>query len=211
MSGKDFLKMLLCIYEYDTNININAERVDASGDLVYDIEATNPYTGDVLYCDCCNGLVYAAQQVLDYMYKIDKDDCLVLEDETVQESSIPDDGHGDNCPGRPSFKWANVPVKFLLDDKWREETMEQWRKEKAEQDERNNFFRTVWEEMDKIHPCNKDKGESCPDRIWFNDCIHNNCKQFHCSSCPKIKEWHKKYDEMIRARNIEWKKFKGID
>ena len=64
MTGKDFLKMLLCIYEYDKDIEIRTER--NFGDLIYDVTATNKRTLDVYY-GFDEGLYSAAYSIINYI------------------------------------------------------------------------------------------------------------------------------------------------
>lgn len=205
---KDFLKLLLCLHEYDTNIKITAERVDASGDLVYEMEATNPYTGDVFHSYCNDGIVYAAWSILDYMHNLVTGEYDILEeaDEDDDCPKIPDDGHSfaSDKPGKPSLKWCRASVKDLLDDEWRENIMKKWQKETKEKKERDEFFKPAFDEIDRIDPCKQD----CKDKVYM-DTIPVPCELHHTMQCPKLKKWSKDYQDIMNARRAEWNKIKN--
>jgi len=205
MSGKDFLKMLLCLHEYDTNITITAERVDASGDLVYDIEATNPYTGDVFHSDCNDGIIYAAWSILDYMHNLVTGEYDILEeiDEDDDCPKIPDDGHSfaSDKPGKPSLKWSRASAKDLLNDEWRENIMKKWQKETKDKKEWDEFFKPAYDEIDRLNPCK----QHCEDMVYM-DTIPVPCKLHHTMQCPKVKKWSQDYQDIMNARWTEWNK-----
>lgn len=210
MSGKDFLKMLLCLHEYDTNIKIDVEWVDAKGDVVYEIEATNPYTGDVFHSDCNDGIVHAAWSILDYMHNLVTGEYDILE-EAEEDGDCPkilDDGHSFNSgyPGKPSLKWCRASAKNLLNDEWRENTMKKWQKETKDKKEWDEFFKPAFDEIDRIDPCK----QHCEDVVYM-DTIPVPCELHHTMQCPKVKKWSKDYRDIMNARWAEWNKIHPKD
>ena len=88
MTGKDFLKLLLCIYEYDTDIEIETER--NFGDLTYDVTATNKRTLDV-YHGFDEGLYSAVYSIIKYMGELREDaENIIVE---YEEGEPEDDGN----------------------------------------------------------------------------------------------------------------------
>lgn len=210
MSGKDFLKMLLCLYEYDTNIKIDVVWVDAKGDVVYEIEATNPYTGDVFRSDCNDGIVHAAWSILDYMHNLVTGAYDILE-EAEEDDDCPkilDDGHSFNSgnPGKPSLKWCRASAKNLLNDEWRENIMKKWQKETKDKKEWDEFFKPAFDEIDRIDPCK----QHCEDVVYM-DTIPVPCKLHHTMQCPKVKKRSKDYRDIMNARWAEWNKIHPKD
>ena len=141
MTGKDFLKLLLCIYEYDTDIEIETER--SFGDLTYDVTATNKRTLDV-YHGFDEGLYCAAYSIIKYMtnFKEDYIHTIALEDNHELIERIEDDGHSfpPELSPSPSYKWAMYPIKEILDDEFREKKRKKWIAEKEYVDKYNDFF-----------------------------------------------------------------------
>jgi hypothetical protein len=210
MSGKDFLKTLLCLFEYDMNIEIDVTRPDADGTCQYEIHATNSKTGDDFYSEPCDGIIHAAWSILEYMHQmtIDKDDpnkyMYLVEDAEESEPWTRDDGHSFiQKEGEPSLKWARTYLKDLLNDEWRENKMQEWIKEKKEKDEYNAFFKDTFAKIDSLMPC---RNGTCKDRE-YSDWALDHCMKSYYNNCQKVHEWRAIYDELMKKRNAEWKKY----
>lgn len=97
MTNKDLFKILLCLYGYDRNINIDTFRTD-DGSIGYEIEAENK-EGDVFHNVDGEGVVFDVYMILDYMRQ--------------------------NNVGFKS-NWWSVPLKYISDDTEREKLVKQW-------------------------------------------------------------------------------------
>lgn len=96
MTNKDLFKILLCLYGYDRNINIDTFRTD-DGSIGYEIEAENK-EGDVFHNVDGEGVVFDVYMILDYMRQ--------------------------NNVGFKS-NWWSVPLKYISDDTEREKLVKQ--------------------------------------------------------------------------------------
>ena len=199
MTGKEVLKLLLCIYEYDTDIEIETER--SFGDLTYDVTATNKRTLDV-YHGFDEGLYSAMYSIIKYMSELREDakDMIV----EYEEGEPEDDGHSfpPELSPSPSYKWAMFPIKEILNDEFREKMRKRWIEEKKYTDMYIDFFKDVEEKLQNLMPCRPH--EKCKDRVWRDDVINDNCDLHYNMSCPKLRVWHKLVSELRGERNKEW-------
>ena len=206
MTGKDFLKLLLCIYEYDTDIEIETER--SFGDLTYDVTATNKRTLDV-YHGFDEGLYSAVYSIIKYMtnFKEDYMHTIALEDNHELIERIEDDGHSypPELSPAPSYKWAMFPIKEILDDEFREKMRKKWIEQKKYTDMHNEFFKELEEKLQNSMPCHPH--EKCKDRVYRNDCVNDYCELHYTMQCPKLREWSSMVTELRRERNKEWDKY----
>ena len=202
MTGKDFLKLLLCIYEYDTDIEIETER--SFGDLTYDVTATNKRTLDV-YHGFDEGLYSAIYSIIKYMGELREDaENMIVE---YEEGEPEDDGHSfpPELSPAPSYKWAMYPIKEILDDEFRDKIRKKWIEEKKYRDMYNDFFKELEEKLQNSMPCRP--REKCKDRVWRDDCINDYCELHYTMQCPKLREWCNMVTELRRERNKEWDKY----
>lgn len=208
MTGKDFLKLLLCIYEYDTDIEIETER--NFGDLTYDVTATNKRTLDV-YHGFDEGLYSAVYSIINYMtyFKEHYIHTIELEDDPAYPElteRIEDDGHSfpPALSPTPSYKWNLFSVRDILNDEFREKMRKKWIEQKKYMDMYNEFFTDVEEKLQNSMPC---RNGTCTDRVYRDDVINDNCELHYYMSCPKLREWHKLVTELREERNKEWYKY----
>ena len=201
MTGKDFLKLLLCIYEYDTDIKIETER--NFGDLTYDVTATNKRTLDV-YNGFDEGLYSATYSIIKYMNELREDANNMIM--VYEEGEPEDDGHSfpPELSPAPSYKWAIFPIKEILDDEFREKMRKKWIEQKKYMDMYNEFFTDVEEKLQNSMPC---RNGTCTDRVYRDDVINDNCELHYTMQCPKLREWCKTVTELRRERNKEWDKY----
>lgn len=201
MTGKDFLKLLLCIYEYDADIEIETER--NFGDLTYDVTATNKRTLDV-YHGFDEGLYSAVYSIIKYMGELREDaENIIVE---YEEGEPEDDGHSfpPELSPTPSYKWAMFPIKDILNDEFRDKMRKKWIEQKKYMDMYNEFFTDVEEKLQNSMPC---RNGTCTDRVYRDDVINDNCDLHYYMSCPKLREWHKLVTELRGERNKEWDKY----
>lgn len=203
------MKLLLCIYEYDTDIEIETER--NFGDLTYDVTATNKRTLDV-YHGFDEGLYSAVYSIINYMTNFQEHyiHTIELDDDPGYPElieRIEDDGHSfpPELSPAPSYKWAMFPIKEILDDGFREKMRKKWIEQKKYMDMYNEFFTDVEEKLQDSMPCRPH--EKCKDRVYRDDVINDNCDLHYHMSCPKLREWHKLVTELRGKRNEEWKEY----
>ena len=208
MTGKDFLKLLLCIYEYDTDIEIETER--SFGDLNYDVTATNKRTLDV-YHSFDEGLYSAVYSIINYMTNFKEHYMHTIEvedDPNYPELTerIEDDGHSypPELSPTPSYKWAMFSIKDILNDEFRDKIRKKWIEQTKYSEMYNEFFADVEEKLQNSMPC---RNGTCTDRVYRDDVINDNCDLHYHMSCPKLREWHKLVTELREERNKEWYKY----
>lgn len=193
--------MLLCIYEYDTDIKIETER--NFGDVTYDVTATNKRTLDV-YNGFDEGLYSATYSIIKYMNELREDANNMIM--VYEEGEPEDDGHSfpPELSPAPSYKWAMFPIKEILDDEFREKMRKKWIEQKKYMDMYNEFFTDVEEKLQNSMPC---RNGTCTDRVYRDDVINDNCELHYTMQCPKLREWCKTVTELRRERNKEWDKY----
>lgn len=209
MTGKDFLKLLLCIYEYDTDIEIETER--NFGDLTYEVTATNKRTLDV-YHGFDEGLYSAVYSIIIYMTNFQEHfiHTIEVEDDPGYPElieRIEDDGHSfpPELSPTPSYKWAMFSIKDILNDEFRDKMRKKWIEQKKYTDMYNDFFKELEEKLQDSMPCRP--YEKCKDRVYRDDVINNNCELHYTMQCPKLREWMDEDKRLRGIRNEEWKKY----
>ena len=209
MTGKDFLKMLLCIYEYDTDIEIRTER--NFGDLIYDVTATNKRTLDVYY-GFDEGLYSAVYSIINYMtnFKEHYMHTIEVEDDPgypVLTERIEDDGHSfpPELSPAPSYKWAMFPIKDILNDEFRDNVRKGWIEKKKYTDMYNDFLKELEEKLQDSMPCRPH--EKCKDRVWRDDYANDFCELHYTMQCPKLREWMDEVKRLRGKRNEEWEEY----
>ena len=174
MTGKDFIKILLCVYGYDKNIQI--ETTQQFGSTSYDIHAENSENGDT-FSDVCDGLVHAICDIIDAMNQ-DTSDMVYM------------DGSPCSGPrGTTSMEYSKIPLSSILNDKIRMEYIEER--------ERNNRIRERYIAFKEAN-YNKEIGEipckGCTDK-FDEDKVpghHWDCYgRYAPYKCGKLCAWHK--------------------
>ena len=169
------MTLLLCTFEYDRNIQITAERV-GNDEPRYDIYAENK-DGDV-YEECSSeGLMFHIYNIISYMTEYN---CYI---EGPSENTRYLDLHKLNFES----KWWEIPPKYILDEKERENIVarndEQERRIKEESERMKPFY--DW--CEKHNPCN-----SCTEKVPLTSLSpgwHHDCEICYNGSCPKMRHY----------------------
>ena len=201
MSGKDFLKIVMCFYRYDKDIDIDVWRNDMEG-VVYDVTATNSRTGDG-YHGVSYGPVDAVYDFLSYVENLKEHwtDLVFVE-------NLDYDGEDNNYVNEPpsiSNDWVRYTMKHILDDNFREETIKQWNKDEQERSEFNEFFKDIDEWEKSSMPC---RNGTCAEREWTDMSCVDHCVKNWRMSCPKLRQWHEDVKTKRTERMKEWKEHK---
>lgn len=97
MTGKDVLKLLLCSYGYDRNIDIQMYHGEG-GCIGYEVNASNA-EGDYYLEENCEGLMFHIYCILDYM----------------KENKVP-----------YKHDWWSIPVKDIINDEVRNNLLQKF-------------------------------------------------------------------------------------
>jgi hypothetical protein len=124
MTGKDFIKILLCSYGYDRNIKVETYNGDY-GAPGYEVEADHE-NGDHFHCIDCEGLMFTVYEILDYM----------------KQNDVPF-----------KSEWWTISMKTVIDDKKREELVNGWFKDSREYTTYCNKMRPCWAWEKEHKPC----------------------------------------------------------
>ena len=116
MTGKDFIKILLCEYGYDRNIEVKTYYGDY-GAPGYEIRAEHE-NGDVFYSIGCEGLMFTIFEILDYM----------------KQNKVPF-----------KTDWWSVGTKHATDDALREHLVEAWFRNSREHQDWCMKMKPCWE------------------------------------------------------------------
>ena len=203
MSGKDFLKIVMCLYRYDKDIDIEIERNDMEG-VLYTVHATNSKTGDEYY-NVSYGVVDAVHDFLAYIETLKENwtDLVFVE-------NLDYDGEDNNYVNEPSSlsnDWVRYTMKHILDDNFREETIKQWNKDEQVRSEFNEFFKDIDEWEKSSMPC---RNGTCTEREWTDMSCVDNCVKNWRMSCPKLRQWHEDVKVKRTERMKEWKEHKNV-
>lgn len=116
MTSKDYFKLILCLYRYDMNVEIDIANNGFDGQ-VWDIRATNSVNGDG-YSTVSFGFMDAVEDFLRYIehVKTDWDKMELVEAEDEGDSS--DETFEDVPPSLDPF-WLKYNMKDVLDDNFR--------------------------------------------------------------------------------------------
>lgn len=181
MKNTDFLKIILCLYGYDRNINVSSYRGDY-GAVGYDVSAQNS-EGDTYSEVCCEPFTFHVAMILKYM-----------KENNVDLKS----------------NWWGIGTKNLLDLDYRQSLLEKWDKHALENQMFAEQYKPIQEWKDKNNPCpnctinKKDHWDS----VHYN-CELNHTSS--CDLLKKYSEAHSKMtrelNESIRQKleNIEKK------
>lgn len=123
MTGKDFIKILLCEYGYDRNIEVKTYYGDY-GAPGYEIRAEHE-NGDVFYSIGCEGLMFTIFEILDYM----------------KQNKVPF-----KCD------WWSVGTKHATDDALREHLVEAWFRNSREHQDWCMKMKPCWEWQQQHRP-----------------------------------------------------------
>lgn len=200
MSGKDFLKIVMCLYRYDKDIDIVVWH-DGDG-VVYGVNATNSRTGD-----CYNGVSYGpVDAVHDFLQYIET--LTEYWADLVAVDNLDYDGEDDDYVDEPpslSNDWVRYNMKQILDDNFREETIKKWKKDEKERSEFSEFFKDIDEWEKSSMPC---RNGTCTEREWTDMPCVDNCIKNWRMSCPKLRQWHEDVRAKRMQRLVEWKEHK---
>jgi len=192
--------MILCLYRYDTDISIEIKKSNFYG-INYEVTAKNTRTGDI-YCGFSYGGIMTA--VYDFLYYIER-----LRDgyntmEPVEIQLYETEEYIEEAPS-VTFRWCGYPMKCVLDDKFRKETIDHWKKVERENKEYQEFFKEVDKQIDDSMPC---RNGTCEDRVWTDMSCVDNCEKHYHMNCPKLLEWHEYVKNVRSKKNKEWEKHK---
>ena len=145
MTGKDVLKMLLCLHGYDRNVKVELYRGESNA-IGYEVYAENA-EGDSYDEVNCDGLMFHISQILDYM----------------KENNVD-----------MKTRWWHYPPEYAYNDEKRELMLKSWDnydKDIAEMHERSKPL-TDW--LSEHNPCCKNCTDNPHDLDWANyQCSRN--------------------------------------
>ena len=166
MTGKDFLKLLLCVYGYDRNLSVIA-RPTGYGEPCYEIHGENA-EGDVYESVDSEGLMFNIYEICAYM------------------SGAEPGREWINPPHTPDFKseyWLMAP-KYVLDDEHRNKMISSWDERDRLEKEESERMRPFYEWLDVHHPC-----KHCTEKVPINDSVNYNCDLYYRGWCPKYRHF----------------------
>ena len=147
MTEKDVIKILLCSYGYDRNIEINTFRTDC-GTIGYEIYAEDK-EGDAFDGACGEDFMFIVYSILNYMKK--------------ENAGFKSD-------------WWDMPLKYVLDDEQRKKIINQYDerdKKIAEQIERLKPLEKWEEENNPCPKCTINKKDHWDDIHYNCELNHN--------------------------------------
>lgn len=124
MTGKDVLKLILCSYGYDRNIDIQTYYGE-SGCIGYEVNASNA-EGDFYLEDNCEGLMFHIYCILSYM-----------KDNNVSYK----------------HDWWNISTKHIIDDNLRNNLLKSFDERDVKQNEQMVKAQTICDWLDQNNPC----------------------------------------------------------
>lgn len=149
MTGKDVLKMLLCLHGYDRNVKVESYRGEGNA-IGYEVYAENA-NGDSYDEINCNGLMFHISQILDYMK---------------------------NNGVHKKTAWWRVTPEYAYNDEKREHLVKAWDKYDKDMEEMHERSKPLTDWLSEHSPC-KNCTENPHDLEWGNyQCsrhYHNNC------------------------------------
>ena len=173
MTGKDVLKMLLCLYGYDRNVKVESYRGEGNA-IGYDVSAENA-EGDWYEEVNCDGLMFHISQILDYM----------------KENNV-----------YVKTAWWNVTPEYAYNDEKREKLLKGWDEYDKWVEEMHEKSKPLTDWLTEHNPCSKTCTDNPHDLSWANyECSHNyhfNCpklRKFHEDYDKFKQEWDKKQKE----------------
>lgn len=203
MTSKDYFKLILCLYRYDANVEIEIENNGFEGQ-VWDIKATNSVNGDG-YSTVSFGFMDAVADFLRYVEhtKADWDKMELVEAEDSDNGS--DETFEDVPPSLDPF-WLKYSMKAVLDDKFRKEEIANHKRAERENKEYQEFFKDVDKQIQDAMPC---RNGTCTERVWTDMACVDNCEKSYHMNCPKLLEWHEYVKKVRNKRNKEWNEYKN--
>jgi hypothetical protein len=169
MTGKDILKILLCLHGYDRNVKVESYRGEGNA-IGYEVYAENA-EGDSYEEINCDGLMFHISQILDYM-----------KENNVDEKTA----------------WWHVTSEYAYNDSKREKIVEAWDKYDKEIAEMHERSKPLTDWLTEHRPCPLCT-DNPHDLDWANyQCshnYHNNCPklvQFRTDYDKFRQEWYNK-------------------
>lgn len=201
MTSKDYFKLILCLYRYDMNVEIDIANNGFDGQ-VWDIRATNSVNGDG-YSTVSFGFMDAVEDFLRYIehVKTDWDKMELVEAEDEGDNS--DETFEDVPPSLDPF-WLKYNMKDVLDDNFRKAEIARDKKIKREDREYQEFFKEVDKQIQDAMPC---RNGTCIERVWTDMACVDNCEKHYHMNCPKLLQWHKDTRVIREKRNKEWDEY----
>ena len=149
MTGKDVLKMLLCLHGYDRNVKVESYRGEGNA-IGYEVYAENA-DGDSYDEVNCDGLMFHISHILDYMRK------------------------NNVCT---KTAWWEVTPEYAYNDEKREHLVKAWDKYDKDMEEMHERSKPLTDWLSEHFPCKKCT-ENPHDLEWANyQCsrhYHHNC------------------------------------
>lgn len=169
MTGKDFLKLLLCVYGYDRNLSVVA-RPTGFGEPCYEIHGENA-EGDVYEGNDSEGLMFNIYEICAYMSGAEPGRAWI------------------NPPHTPDFKseyWLMAP-KYVLDDEHRNKMISSWDKRDRLIEEEIKRMKPFDDWVEKSHPC-----KTCTEKVPIRKGLegwHYDCELCNKGTCPKYRHF----------------------
>ena len=126
MTNKDVLKMLLCYYGYDRNIQIDSFYGEG-GCIGYEVHAENK-DGDFYEEANCEGIMFHIHCIINYMNK----------------NNI-----------KYKYKWMDMPSKYILNDSLREKSIKLWDEQDEKIRQSIERDKPIFEWIKNNNPCPK--------------------------------------------------------
>ena len=204
MTSKDYFKLILCLYRYDMNVEIDIANNGFDGQ-VWDIRATNSVNGDG-YSTVSFGFMDAVEDFLRYIehVKTDWDKMELVEAEDEGDSS--NETFEDVPPSLDTF-WLKYTMKNVLDDNFRKEQVANHKRAERENRDYQEFFKDVDKQIQDSMPC---RNGTCKDRVWTDMACVDHCEKHYRMNCPKLLQWHEDTKVIREKRNKEWDTYKDM-
>lgn len=204
MTSKDYFKLILCLYRYDMNVEIEIANNGFDGQ-VWDIRATNSVNGDE-YSTVSFGFMDAVADFLRYV-EYTKDDWDKMELVEVEDNDDSSDEMFEDVPPSLDPFWLKYNMKAVLDDNFRKTEIASDKKIKQENREYREFFKDTDKEIQDSMPC---RNGTCTERVWTDMACVDHCEKHYHMNCPKLLQWHKDTRAIREKRNKEWDTYKKM-
>lgn len=188
MTGKDMIKILLISYGFHKNIEIEGWHTE-DGSYFYDVHAENEEGESFHDIDYFMGTIRTINEFMDGLRHPNEN--LVYADGTKVKPQNTD----------MYFRFNDLSVKDLVDDKKRNEFYEKNKKADDEHDAYCEYMKPVWKEDENTRPC-----PDCKDNPKDIDFAHYKCSKGYYMRCDKLKQWMNDCRERDRKATEEWER-----
>ncbi len=137
MTSKDYFKLILCLYRYDMNVEIEIGNNGFEGQI-WDIKATNSVNGDG-YSTVSFGFMDAVEDFLRYIEHANTDWGKMELVEAEDEGDSSDETFEDVPPSLDPF-WLKYNMKDVLDDNFRKAEIARDKKNKTREQRVSRVF-----------------------------------------------------------------------